>query len=112
MFEYWRLVVWSQIWFWIWFLGQKLKPRCKENCLTWALKKWSSGDYYLVIRWARTAKFKAFPWPHFLLLPKKHHRYLIHYVPKEKIPEKRYLPMLWFDGRIKRGDPEDQADEN
>ena len=112
MFNYWRLVVWSQVWFWIWLFGQWIKPKCKENCLTWALKRWTSGDYYLVIRWCRSSRFRVFAWPHFLLLPKRYHRCLIHFVPKEKMSEDRYLPQLWFEGRVKRGDPEDEIDEN
>lgn len=112
MFEYWRLVVWSQIWFWIWLFTQAIKPKCKENCLTWALKKWASDDYYLVIRWCRSSRFRHLRWPHFLLLPAKHHKYLIHFVPKEKVDEKTYLPSLWFDGKLKRGDPPEDVDEN
>ena len=112
MLEYWKLVVWSQIWYWIWLFGQYVKPKCKENCLTWALKKWKTGDYYLVIRWARSSKSSFFPHPHFLLLPKQYHRNLIHFVPKVKTDEKRYFPKIWFDGRVKRGDPEEEIDEN
>ena len=111
MLQYWKLVVWSQIWYWIWLLGQYIKPEGKENCLTWALNHWDD-DHYLVLRWARSSKSKRFPHPHFLLLPKKHHHLLIHYVPKEKTEEKRYFPKIWFDGRIKRGDPEDEVVEN
>lgn len=101
-----RLLFWGNIWFLIWLFALPWK-KAQENCLTWALKKWTTEGGYLVIRWSRSNRISWFAWPHFFWLSEKHQDGLRHVVPRDNPNGPRYTPRPWFDPLEVEGDPEE-----
>lgn len=106
-----RLVFWGLLWIPAWFITNLIrhltkKPRL-DNCLTWAVRKWESDGGYLVIRWARSAKYRWMRWPHFLWLPEDKHQDVKHFLPKVDDQHMKLIPNAWFEGKIQTGDPPD-----
>lgn len=103
-------VIWFPTWFWI-EVVRKIKKRPRmDNCLSWALRKWEAEGGYLVIRWCRSNRVQWIRWPHFLWLDINDHQNLRHFIPKEDDQSTRWIPEAWFDGKIQKGDPEDQLE--
>lgn len=111
MWSYARITVWAIVWLIIWFFIVPFR-RKRDNCLTWAMRKYDEEGGYLVIRWARTSRWKWLRWPHFLWLPPDKHKELQHCIPKEDAHTEKSVPTPWFDSEIKQGDEEDDKPEN
>lgn len=110
MWSFLKLIVWGLLWTPVWLLTTlnrhlTKKPRL-DNCLSWALRKWTSEGGYLVIRWCRSNRLPYIRWPHFLWLPPDKHHELKHFVPKKQDQHLRLVPDVWFEGKIQTGDPE------
>lgn len=110
MFSYIKITTWAVMWL-ILFMIFMIFRQGRDNCLTWALRKFDSDDGYLVIRWCRSSTITWFRWPHFLWLDKNHHAQLTHYVPQES-KQGKFFPQPWFRGKIKQGDDPNDNDEN
>lgn len=105
MRSYLKLLAWGILWGLAWIVSCPWRQG-RDNCLTWAVKKWQHEGGYLVIRWCRHNTVKWVSWPHFLWLDEKHHHHLEHRLPIE--PDSgHFLPAAWFDGQNVVGDPED-----
>ncbi len=105
MWSYFKIMMWACIWWWIWLFTFPWR-KGRDNCLTWAQHKHVQEGGYLTIRWSRNNK-GWLHWPHFGWLAEKYHPLIEHYVPKEGEVEK-YVPDMWFDGKVKFGDREDE----
>lgn len=111
MWSFLKLVVWGLLWTPIWFMTiviRKIKKRPRmDNCLSWALRKWTTEGGYLVIRWCRSNRISFIRWPHFLWLPPDKHQDLKHFVPKKADQHMKLIPDAWFEGKIQTGDDKD-----
>jgi hypothetical protein len=86
------------------------KPRL-DNCLTWALRKWDKEGGYLVIRWCTSAKYPWMRWPHFMWLSSQYHEELRHFIPRDDVAKpERVIPALFFQGKVVRGEHEENVD--
>lgn len=104
MWSYAKLTFWACFWFALWIIVAPIRHG-RDNCLTYALRKWDEEGGYLVIRWCRSNKVRWIQWPHFLHLSYKHgERFLEHAVPKEKEHDEQLLPHPWFEPKVKVGD--------
>lgn len=106
------LMVWGLLWMITWPIvtAYKIvfrKPRA-DNCFTWAIRKWHQHGGYLVIRWCRSSKTPV-KWPHFLWLP-DNDKNVVHYVPKKAQQGERYVPDVFFEGKVTYGDDKDQLE--
>jgi len=110
MWSYFKITLWAIIWLFVWLVVFPFRKN-RDNCLTWAMKKFDEEEGYLVIRWCRSSKYKWLRWPHFLWLSKEHHEILQHCIPKEETTNKKIFPQPWFNGYVKQGD-EDESKEN
>lgn len=112
MWSYLKVLIWGALWYPIWLLTLAFRGG-RDNCLTYALRKWDSEGGYLVIRWCRSNRVKWIKWPHFLWLSERWHRRLEHVIPDKEHTEKHTLPRPWFEPRVVHGDPkEDGWEEN
>jgi hypothetical protein len=116
MRAFFRLLMWGIVWTPVWLVviiyrALKNKPTI-DNCLSWALRQWQQEGGYLVIRWSRSAKFKVIRWPHFAWLPDHQHDVIQHYVPVHDDHMTHALPLPWFEGYVRQGDPPDDVNEN
>lgn len=106
-----RLLFWGGLWIFAWAVTNIIKKITKkprlDNCLTWGIRRWEEEGGYLVIRWARSAKHSWMRWPHFLWLPADKHHDLKHFIPRVEDQHMKFLPDMWFEGRVKTGDEED-----
>lgn len=114
MWSFIKLMVWGLVWTPAWVLTTIIrhiakKPRL-DNCLSWALRRWDEEGGYLVIRWCRSSKIGWFRWPHFLWLPIDKHEELRHFIPRSEDQEMQFFPDAWFEGKIQRGDSEDNLE--
>lgn len=105
---YLRLWIWCNLWMIIWLFALPFKKKGQENCLTYALQRLATEEGYLVIRWARSAKYPLLVWPHFLFLAAKDHHQVQHLVPEKDQKTKTKIPVIWFDGKVRIGDPEEE----
>ena len=85
------------------------KPR-RDNCLTWAVRRWDQEGGYIVLRWSRGNKYKWLRWVHFLWLPADKHQDLVHFIPKVDDQYFKALPEMYFDGKVRKGDNEDEIE--
>lgn len=100
-----KLVTWIVVWVLLWF-PFLLFRKGRDNCLTWALRKWEAEGGYLVIRWCRSSKSSWFVWPHFLWMSDEHEKNVVHLVPtkKEQREQCHRIPRPWFNGAVVKGD--------
>lgn len=104
MWSYFKLTSWACFWFVLWLVFAPFRYG-RDNCLTYALKKWQTSGGYLCIRWCRSNKVRWIQWPHFLWLDEKHgERFLQHAVPIKKEHDEQFVPHPWFEPKIKVGD--------
>lgn len=103
-----RLAFWCIFWLLAWPIAALFKKKDEENCLTYALKRLEQEEGYLVIRWARSAKYPSLVWPHFLFLALEDNDKVQHLVPT-KPTDKTSVPTIWFTGQVRVGDPEDDC---
>lgn len=110
MWSFLKLVAWGVLWTPFWLVTAVFRKLIKrprlDNCLSWALRKWTSEGGYLVIRWCRSNKITFIRWPHFLWLPPDKHQELKHFIPKVENQHLRFVPDPWFEGKIQTGDSE------
>ena len=116
MLSFLKLVLWGLVWAPAWGFTVmaryfKKSPRL-DNCLTWALRRWEEEGGYLCIRWCRSNRIEKINWPHFLWLPPDKHQELRHFVPLSEDQGPRFLPDAWFEGKVQKGDDEDEVMEN
>jgi hypothetical protein len=108
MLSFIKLLVWGILWLPAWVVAktaqQLQKRQSRDNCLSWALRKWNTHGGYLVIRWCRSNRVAWIKWPHFLWLPPDFHADLRHYVPRDEA-DRHVLPSPLFVGRVQQGDP-------
>lgn len=96
------LVVFWGLVFFILYIPLLVTRKNRDNCLTWALRKWDHEGGYLVIRWARSNRSRWILWPHFLWLhPEKHH-HLEHVISEKE--EEHLIPEVWFEPVHIKGD--------
>ena len=113
MWSYFKITVWANIWLTLWFVIFAFKRKGRDNCLSWAMKKYDKEGGYLVIRFSRSNRVRWLKWPHFLWLDSKYEKNLKHYVPIEDEHAEKTIPHPWFNGRVKQGDTdENKTDEN
>ena len=104
MWSYAKLTIWGIMWLILW-VSTTIIRKNKENCLTWAIRKWDTEGGYLVIRWCRHNKLRWIRWPHFLWLAEEHEQYLEHVIPpKDSYDEYHTIPSPWFTPRHVKGD--------
>lgn len=111
-----RLVFWGVLWLVAWAVVSLIRffkktPRL-DNCLTWSLRKWDQDGGYLVIRWARSSQYRWMRWPHFLWLDINDHENLRHFIPKKQDQGMRFIPDIWFNGKVQKGDDPEDGLEN
>lgn len=112
MYSYFKLTLWAILWFFLWIMMAPFRNG-RENCLTYAVKRWDTEGGYLAIRWCRSNKSKWIIWPHFAWLPEKYQRFLEHAVPENKEHDSQLIPDPWFKPKIKKGDRKEEiAAEN
>lgn len=111
MWSYFKITIWAVLWLLIWIFIAPFRKK-RDNCLTWAMKKYDNEGGYLVIRWCRTNRVRWIKWPHFLWMDAKHHDKLEHCIPTKNEHSEKTFPNPWFDSYIKKGDKEEDADEN
>lgn len=103
-----KLWLWGALWLIIWpvvaaYRYLRNKPRI-DNCFTWAVRRWQDEpESYLVIRWCRSSKTQL-KWPHFLWLPAETTAEVKHFLPMKDDQGKRYVPDLFFEGKVVTGD--------
>ncbi len=106
MWSYLKVLAWGFAWYPVWLITLPFKQN-RDNCLTYALKKWDKEGGYLVIRWSRSNRFRYVRWPHFLWLDYRWHTRLEHIIPEQEFKgQKHTLPKPWFTPRVVHGDPE------
>lgn len=111
MWSYAKLTLWAVTWLILWVVFKPVQ-KGRQNCLTYALKKWDKEGGYFVIRWCRSSKYNWLIWPHFLWLDEKYGRYLEHAVPIDDNHTKQPVPSPWFKEKVKQGDRKDKWIEN
>lgn len=111
MWSYFKITVWAVLWLIIWIFIAPFRKK-RDNCLTWAMRKYDEEGGYLVIRWCRTNRFRWIKWPHFLWLPASEHKKLEHCIPKENEHTEKTIPCPWFESYIKKGDADEEGKEN
>ena len=104
MWSFFKMIVWGILWFLLGLVFIMIRKTNEDNCLTWAMREMDEKGGYLVIRWARSARWRWLKWPHFLWLDDKHEQHLRHFIPHDKDNADRYFPKPWFKGYIKLGD--------
>ena len=102
MWSFIKLGFWTVMWSVAWFFVLPFR-KGRDNCLTWAVRKWDEEDGYLVIRWCVSNKQQWIKWPHFMWMDKKHWKNVEHLIPTKE-EERHLLPKPWFDGRHAKAD--------
>lgn len=111
MFSYLKLTTWAVVWLFLWIFFLPIR-KGRENCLTYALRRWDQDGGYLVIRWCRSNKVTWLKWPHFMWIDEKHGaRFVEHAVPIKDEDTLKYVPRPWFNPKIKKGDGK-EVEEN
>lgn len=113
MRAYYRLVLWSIFWAFIWPIAMLFQTKGRENCVTWAMRQWERNpDGYVIIRWSRSNKYPWLRWPHFLFMEAEGEPF-VHLLPKDANEiDKHFIPAVWFDGEVTEGDSPKQGYEN
>lgn len=116
MWSFAKLVGWGVLMIIIWpivaFLRYcRKKPRV-DNCVTWSVRRWEEQPgSYLVIRWCRSSRTDM-KWPHFMWMNKEFDQHMKHFVPLNDDQDTKFLPALFFEGKVVTGDNENDNLEN
>jgi|SRR5271157_4250327 len=114
MWSFAKLVLWGVVLLIAWPIVHahrcfRKKPRV-DNCVTWAVRRWDENPgSYLVIRWCRSSR-TDFRWPHFLWIHEDHHEKMKHLLPRNDDQDTKFLPDLFFEGKIVTGDHEEELE--